>query len=220
MSNENKSNAFKAAVVCMILGCVVMLLSLWAVFIYAPLFLAAFILSIVSMAKEKIGGGIAVLLGSIIFPSIIFVVSLSIGLESLSKEMQSFSESTPTETDNVRNDTPEYTDQVEISKFEARYYNHILYGEVPGIRLRLQNNGEKIVKRVEVTVYFKDKNDNVIFERDVTTFNSLSIIEEVSPLRPGYIWQLEDDKFIRVENVPDEWKVGNADIKVTEVDFE
>jgi len=173
------------------------------------------------MAKEQIGGGIAILLGSIILPALIFSISLAIGLESFSEELQKSSESTTTETGKIEeNDTPDYTDQIEISNFEAKYFTHILYGEVPGIKLRLRNNGDKIVNRVQVTIYFKDENDNVIFERNVTPFSTLSLIEDVSPLRPGYIWQMEDDKFFRIENVPDEWQEGNADIEVTEVGFD
>jgi len=56
--------------VCFALGIVTMYLSMWTFFIYGPLFLAAFILSILAMAQKRIAGGIILLLATILIPSL------------------------------------------------------------------------------------------------------------------------------------------------------
>jgi len=39
-------------------------------------------------------------------------------------------------------------------------------------------------------------------------------------LRPNYIWQQVDDQFYTAKSVPSEWKPGNAQATITEVEFE
>lgn len=226
MSNDNNSTALTAAIVCLVLGCVIMGLSLWTVFLYAPLFFAAFVLSIVAMTKKQIAAGVVTLLGTIILPLIIFWVSITLGLNSLNEEMESLNEEMgnlqefSTNGNDNEDHTSYYSNQIDVLNFEAKYYESFLDGEVPGIRLRLRNNGDRVVQRVRLTVFFKDVNNNVIFEKTVTPFNSESIFEDISPLRPGYIWQMNDDEFLRIENVPDEWQEGNVNVELTGVTVE
>jgi hypothetical protein len=55
--------------VCFSLGIIFMYLSMWSFFIYVPLLIAAFILSIVAMSQRRVTSGIILLLASIIIPS-------------------------------------------------------------------------------------------------------------------------------------------------------
>lgn len=66
-----KQGALIGGVVCFSLGIVLMFVSLSLFIIYVPLFLAAFVLSIVAMAQCRVAGGVFLLIGTIIIPSII-----------------------------------------------------------------------------------------------------------------------------------------------------
>jgi hypothetical protein len=62
--------------ICFALGLAFMLISMWAIFIYAPLLLASFILSIISIVKKKSNENIALLLCTVIIPSSLFAFHL------------------------------------------------------------------------------------------------------------------------------------------------
>jgi hypothetical protein len=57
--------------VCFGFGIALMYLSMWSFFIYGPLFLASFILSIVAMSQRRILGGLILLLVTLIVPTIL-----------------------------------------------------------------------------------------------------------------------------------------------------
>lgn len=67
-----KQGALIGAFACLAIGLVLMFFSLWTFIIYSPLFLAAFILSIVAMAQKRIAGGISALLLTLIVPPLLF----------------------------------------------------------------------------------------------------------------------------------------------------
>ena len=73
-----------------------MFLSLWAIIFYAPLFFAAFVLSIIAMAQGRVVGGLTLLLCCVIIPSLTFL-GLMARLQP-SGSLQSPSPSTPLET--------------------------------------------------------------------------------------------------------------------------
>jgi hypothetical protein len=50
-----------------------MFFSLWAIIFYAPLFFAAFVMSIVAMAQGRVAGGLTLLLCCVIIPSLTFL---------------------------------------------------------------------------------------------------------------------------------------------------
>ena len=66
-----KQGAVIGGWLCFAIGLATMYFSMWTFFIYGPLFLVAFILSIIAMAQKRIIGGIALLLTTIILPSIL-----------------------------------------------------------------------------------------------------------------------------------------------------
>jgi hypothetical protein len=73
---ELQTNVKQGAViggwVCFGVGLLFMVYSLWAFIFYVPLFLAAFVLSIVAMAQRRVGGGLALLLCCVIIPPLGF----------------------------------------------------------------------------------------------------------------------------------------------------
>ena len=114
----------------------------------------------------------------------------------------------------------EYIDKVKLYDFQARYITTYLKDRVPGVTFKLKNEGSKTLKRVEVTVYFKDRSSNIITEE---TLNPVFVTEfslglrDNKPLKPGYIWQPEDGKFYTAKSVPSEWVEGRAEAKITSV---
>jgi uncharacterized protein (DUF983 family) len=67
-----KQGALIGAVACFVIGLILMFVSLWSFIIYSPLFLAAFILSIVAMSQKRVAGGLVTLLLTLIVPPILF----------------------------------------------------------------------------------------------------------------------------------------------------
>lgn len=67
-----KQGALIGAFVCFIIGICLMMFTLWSMMVYAPVFLAAFILSIVAMAQGRTGGGITMMLLTLIVPPAMF----------------------------------------------------------------------------------------------------------------------------------------------------
>jgi len=123
------------------------------------------------------------------------------------------------ESDKVKQ---EYVTKIDLYDFEAKYQNDLLDGRIPGFTFKLKNNGDRILSRVTVIVYFKNKNNQIIAEEDYWAFNtkSFSFGSRNKPLKPNYIWQIEKNEFYKAKNVPSEWQEGNAEIKITDIEFE
>lgn len=77
-----KQGALIGAVVCFLVGIILMFVTLWSFIAYVPLFFAAFVLSIVAIAQKRIAGGIIMLLVVVIVPFILFFVLLDKRLDS------------------------------------------------------------------------------------------------------------------------------------------
>lgn len=107
---------------------------------------------------------------------------------------------------------------IEIVDFKAVYMDFWLDGTVPGVVFKLKNNGDKTLSQVEVTVYFTDGNGKNIAEKTFYPVLELGI-NSFTELKPNYTFQLEKDRFFKADLVPKEWKSGNANIKVTKIEF-
>lgn len=114
----------------------------------------------------------------------------------------------------------EYMTKIRLYDFTARIYKRTFDEDVPGIEFKLQNTGTRVLSRVVVTVYFQDSDGSTIYEEKWQPVNGSSWMEP-TVLRPGYIWQLERNKFYPVEKLPSEWKPGPsaAYAKVTDIEF-
>jgi hypothetical protein len=107
---EVQTNVKQGAViggwVCFGIGMACMILSLWTVIFYAPLFFAAFVLSIVAMAQRRVAGGLTLLLFCVIIPPLTFLglmahrVQVSDSLKSRSAP-PSLETATPTQSQSV-----------------------------------------------------------------------------------------------------------------------
>ena len=66
-----RQGALIGGIVCFVIAIVVMFSSMWLFFIYGPLFLVSFVLSVVALAQKRILGGILLLLATLIVPSVL-----------------------------------------------------------------------------------------------------------------------------------------------------
>ena len=105
---------------------------------------------------------------------------------------------------------------------KAKYYTTYLEEKIPGVEFKLKNQGDRILKEVEVTVYFKDANGTIIAEEDYhpVLVTKYSFSSDNKPLKPNYVWQMERGKFYKAKSVPSEWKAGAVSAKITNIEFE
>lgn len=116
-------------------------------------------------------------------------------------------------------DTESYIEKIKLYDLEAKYMESLLDGKVPGVTFKLKNEGDKTLSRVEVTVYFLDKDDNSIYEESFYPVNTEGMFSDSKPLKPNYVWRMERGKFYSAKSAPDEWKSGNTKAEVTSVKF-
>ncbi len=130
------------------------------------------------------------------------------GITETKKEIKSFEE------------RQTYLRNVELYDLRAKYYKTYL-GEVPGVEFKLKNEGNRTLKEVEVTVYFKDATGTIIAEEvyHPVLVTEYSLSGNGKPLKPNYIWQMERGHFYEAESVPTEWKEGDVSAKITDIEF-
>jgi len=232
-----KQGALIGSVACFAIGIILMFISLWSFIIYSPLFLAAFILSIVAMSQKRVAGGLIMLLLTLVVPPVLFfglgavrskdtLDEVSKALDEASAEIdRSLGVSTPSVSSKqadaeAKREKQAYMSRINLYDFEAKYYTDIFDDRKPGVSFKLKNTGTRTLNEVEVTVFFRDAAGNVIAEED---YHPVLVSEysfgDSKPLKPNYIWQMERGKFYQAENVPTEWQEGNATAKITDIEF-
>lgn len=104
---------------------------------------------------------------------------------------------------------------------EAKYYDSMLDGRVPGVDFKIQNNGSRTLNGVTVRVVFYDATGNPIAEEEYhpVIVSDYSYGSDNTPLRPHYIWQQERGQFYQAKNVPSEWAAGKASATITDIEF-
>lgn len=112
-----------------------------------------------------------------------------------------------------------YFSKVAVYDFVAKYYEQYFGGKEVGVVFKVKNNGNKELKRVQLTVYFKDNSGNIIHEDKFTPVSEYSWNSNNKSLKPNRIWQMDSGYYLKADNVPSEWKEGYADVKITDIDF-
>jgi len=114
-----------------------------------------------------------------------------------------------------------YLELVELYGVKSQYYKTYSDDRVPGVEFKLKNKGDRTLKTVQVTVFFKNEDGTVIAEEKYhpVLVSKYSIGRKNKPLKPNYIWQMERDKFYVAKSVPTEWKEGAISAKITEIEF-
>lgn len=123
-------------------------------------------------------------------------------------------------TPNDAEKTAYIRDHLKVYDLDARYYDSMLDGRVPGVEFKIKNNGSRTLNKVTVRVVFYDAEDKPIAEEEYyPVLVTSSGIGDNTPLRPNYIWQQEQGQFYSAKSVPSEWKTGKATATITEIEF-
>jgi len=131
------------------------------------------------------------------------------GLEETKKEIKSFEEKQA------------YIKNIVLYDLKSKYYTTYLEERIPGVEFKIKNKGNRALKEVEVTVYFKDASGTIIAEKTYhpVLVSKYSFSADNKPLKPNYIWQMERGKFYKADSVPTEWKEGAVSAKITNIEF-
>lgn len=131
------------------------------------------------------------------------------GIEKTTKAMEDFTKKM------------DYMDKVEITEFVAQRIDTYLKNDIPAVRISLKNKGDRSLDKVKVVVYFKDKDGKTIFEEDYhpVLVTKYSFIGDNKPLKPGYVKEMEKDKYYTLESALSDWQEGKATAKVVDVEF-
>ena len=110
---------------------------------------------------------------------------------------------------------------LEVYELEAKYFDSILDGRVPGVTFKVKNNGPRTLNKVVVRVVFHDAAGQPIAEEEYmpVLVSAYSYGDRNTPLRPNYISQQERGSFYTAKSVPTEWKTGQASATITEIEF-
>jgi hypothetical protein len=225
--------ALVAAAVCLILGGLIAYYVPFLLIVFGPLFVAAFALSIVAMAQGKIAGGTIVLIASLVVGPIFTIGGIARFFTGPTSTTSTATE--PTTTDRVSPEvdrTPvaplaqrdldeiEYRSSVALYDLEARRVSTFLRDETTGVRFKLRNDGVRTVRRLQVTVYFRDANNVVVFQERFTPVTDSTLAFDSDVLRPNHIFQMPSDRYFTVDRVPDEWQEGNVIAEITSLELE
>ena len=118
------------------------------------------------------------------------------------------------------NEKMNYFDKIEITEFVAQRVNTYSKNDIPSVRFSLKNRGSRSLDMVKVTVYFRDRQGNIIFEKDFhPVLVSKYSFGDNKPLKPGYVKEIEKDKFYTIDSQLSEWFEGSAFAKITDLKF-
>ena len=112
----------------------------------------------------------------------------------------------------------DYFKKVELYDLEQNLLNN--GGEVlTVIRFKLKNEGERTLKRVQVTVYLKDSDKNIIANEVFYPIADLATAVPITePLKPGNTYQPKANKWYII-NPPEEPTARYIEAKVTGIEF-
>ena len=237
--------ALIGAIACLILGGLIAYSVPLLLLVFGPLFLAAFVLSIVAIAQGSTVAGILLLVVSLVVGPVMSVTAVTRML------FPGFSDawSSPTSPAPMRESDPlpsadrqagvetranedqpltepavdglDYAQYLEIYDFEATRINTFLDENVAAVRFKVRNDGDRTVTRLRVTAYFRDADNRVISEDSFTVVSSLAIgTDTLRTMHPGYIFQMPSGRYFTSSRVPDEWDVGNAVLQVSTIELE
>jgi len=155
------SGALVGGWICFGIGVSLMLLSLFLFLIYAPLFLASFILGIVAMSQKRVAAGLILLLGSLLVP---LVLGVGLGSARYAEfRAQHANESAPSDSGNPELQLVDFTCKQEGS-----------YAKIEG---HLKNSSARRLDNLRVTGSFYAKGGQ--------SLGSESTIVDFTALLPG-----------------------------------
>jgi hypothetical protein len=116
----------------------------------------------------------------------------------------------------------EYAKNIQLYDVTAKYISTYSNEKLAGVRFKIKNNGQKTIVHLCVRVFYQGEDGKDVSEErfcPILADNEFSMGDS-KPLRPGYIWQQEPERFYTGKNVPAEWKEGAVTVRVDEVHLE
>lgn len=108
-------------------------------------------------------------------------------------------------------------EQMSLLGYKVEMCEGLITGKVPGLcNLEIKNDGDRILKSIEVTVTLCDSNGNPVGENVLTVFGSY----RDTPLKAGYVWKQEADTFFELKNVPNGIDINKSNVEISSVAFE
>lgn len=110
-------------------------------------------------------------------------------------------------------ETENYIDEyIELNDFlvsECEGYS----GTVPGIKnVSLKNNGDKKITALSLKLEFLNAEGNVAETKKVTVIGMMD-----SPIKPGYSWKMESDKFFEIKGLRDDIDITKVNVSIGDV---
>lgn len=142
--------------------------------------------------------------------------------ENKSKDYENVTDTTEVEDSENKEKEDYIKNKIKVYDVKAAYMDSLLDGKVAGLTFRIKNNGNKTISKLQITFYYKDKNNQIIYDSSYTPIDSSNIYVGTGTekeLKPNYIWQLESDEFYPDKKVPKEWKEGKIEYKITDIQF-
>ena len=124
----------------------------------------------------------------------------------------SFSHEAPKTTEAKQDYIKNYLVLFEI---EAKNCNFGGDEKTPCLRYAIKNIGSETLKKIEVIVYFLDKNGKAFFEEKYYPISTYSID---GVLKPNYTYRRNKDTYTPIENLGDEWS-GKIKIEIVDIEF-
>jgi len=115
-----------------------------------------------------------------------------------------------------------YLSSVKLYAFKASTIDTREGRNIPAVRFKIRNQGDRTLSKVEVTVYLKNSFDKIIAERvfHPVVVSPYPLWGHDTPLRPGQTWQLRRGKWYTIKDAPSEWEIGNAEAAITYIEFQ
>lgn len=113
----------------------------------------------------------------------------------------------------------EYKDFVEISKFDARMIDTWLKGKVPGVKIEVKNVGNLTITELETTIYYKNKQGEVIHEEKFHPVLVSKYSSNTGPLEPCRTKSMKKDDFFVIDYKLENWDPKKTTYAITDIDF-
>jgi hypothetical protein len=222
------TTALTMGIIAIVLGVLAMLVA-WLPFLgllaipVAVIGLLLALIGVILAAIRKFNGLAMPLLGGVICGIAVVISISSTGSTSLAitEAMEESGKARQAAEEKETKEEKEYiANYIELYDVEAKYHDSLLDGTVPGVLFKIKNTGDRTLNKVEVTVYFKDAGGSIIAEEDYfPVLVSEYSFNDDKPLKPGYIWSMEKNKFYSAKSVSTEWEEGSVDIEITDIEL-
>lgn len=151
------------------------------------------------------------------------LVECQSNLRVTAQRLQLYRDEAGIDTDDIATSVEEYRQMVELTLLEAKVISTYVNGDIPGVRIRVRNNGARTITRMRVRLVWTDAAGQPIGESETSPVYTEGLMRPTSPLRPGYVQEhpSERDRYTTHDDIPSElWEGGSVRMEIIELEFE